>query len=229
MMQASQTCVLTIVEPDERAKDCSLRSLYLIRSRANSGVSWHPCIHTYMDSTSPDFQLDRGERLVWSGAPRQGLFLRPTDAFMIPFSVLWAGFAVFWEISVLRTPAPGFFAVWGIPFVAMGAYITVGRFFVDSWRRARTRYALSTDRVIIRTSTSLKSLSLRTLTDVALTEHRNGTGTITFGSLAFPMSMVAGASWPGVPQVPTFEQISGARQVYAQIREAQQASASRAS
>jgi hypothetical protein len=30
--------LLTIVEPDDRATDCSLRSLLLIRSRANSGV-----------------------------------------------------------------------------------------------------------------------------------------------------------------------------------------------
>ncbi len=154
--------------------------------------------------------------------------LRPADAFMIPFSLMWVGFAVFWEISILRTPVPGFFAIWGIPFVAMGLYITVGRFIVDSWRRARTHYAVTSDRVIIRKNGSLKSLSIRTLTDVALTEHRDGIGTITFGSLAFPMSMLAGASWPGVPAVPTFEQISGARQVYAQIRDAQQSSVSRA-
>lgn len=183
-----------------------------------------------MDSSSPgDFQLDRGEHLLWSGAPRQGVMLRPADAFMIPFSLMWGGFAVFWEISVLRTPAAGFFAIWGIPFVAMGVYITVGRFIVDSWRRARTRYAVTSDRIIIRTNASLKSLSVRTLTDVALTEHRDGTGTITFGSLAFPMSMFAAANWPGAPQVPTFEQIPVARQVYAQVREAQQSSVSRAS
>jgi hypothetical protein len=177
---------------------------------------------------SDSFELERGERQLWSGVPKQGLMLRAADAFMIPFSCLWAGFAVFWEATVLRTSAPGFFALWGIPFVAVGAYITVGRFFVDSWRRARTRYGVTSDRVIIRSGASIKSLNLRTLTDVTLTERGDGRGTISFGASAFPMAMFAGASWPGVPQAAAFELIPDARKVYAQIREAQ-GSAARAS
>lgn len=171
------------------------------------------------------FDLERGERQLWTGAPKQGLVLRAADAFLIPFSFLWAGFAVYWEVSVLRTSAPGFLALSGIPFVAAGAYISVGRFFVDSWRRAHTSYGLTSERVIIRSRTSMKSLNLRTLSDITLTERGDGSGTITFGPSVFPMAMLAGASWPGVPQVPAFEQIPDARKVYAQIREAQTRSA----
>jgi hypothetical protein len=178
-----------------------------------------------MPSATPKhFELDRGEHQLWTGVPRQGFVLQPADAFLIPFSLMWAGFAVFWEVSVLSTPAPGFFAIWGIPFVAMGAYFTIGRFFADSWRRSRTTYGLTSQRVIIRSGSSLKSLSLRTLSDVTLTERPDGTGTITFGSSPFPMAMFAGASWPGLPRVPSFEQIPHAREVYTQIRDAQQAS-----
>jgi hypothetical protein len=175
-----------------------------------------------MTSDGPDsFALERGERQLWSGVPRQGLMLRRADALLIPFSCLWAGFAVFWETSVLRSSAPGFFVLWGIPFVALGAYLAVGRFFVDAWRRARTRYGLTSDRIIIRSGASTKSLNLRTLTDVTLTERGDGLGTITFGATVFPMAMFAGASWPGVPQASAFELIPDARTVYAQIREAQ--------
>lgn len=170
---------------------------------------------------SDSFELERGERQLWSGVPKQGVMLRAADAFMIPFSCLWAGFAVFWEATVLRTSAPGFFVLWGIPFLAVGAYITVGRFFVDSWKRARTRYGLTTERVIIRSGASTKSLNLRTLAEVTLTERDDGRGTITFGASAFPMAMFAGASWPGAPQISAFESIPDARTVYAQIREAQ--------
>ena len=173
------------------------------------------------------FEFERGERSVWIGAPRQGLVLRPTDAFMIPFSFLWAGFAVFWEASVLRTSAPGFFALWGIPFVLIGVYITIGRFFVDAWRRGRTSYALTSERIIIRTGASTKSLTVRTLSDVTLTERHDGSGTITFGPNPFPMSMYAGTPWPGLAQPPAFEMIAEARSVYSQIRAAQ-ASAARA-
>ena len=58
--------------------------------------------------------LDSGESLMWSGAPRQGMLLRPNDAYMIPFSLLWGGFAIFWEASVLRISGPNavFMSLW---------------------------------------------------------------------------------------------------------------------
>ena len=162
----------------------------------------------------------RAETLLWSGAPRQGVFLRPTDLFLIPFSVLWAGFAVFWEVSVLTTSAPGFFALWGIPFVIMGIYITVGRFFTDAYRRRKTSYALTATRIVIRSGTTTQSLDLATLPSISLKEHRSGLGTITLGSSPFPIAF-ASPGWPGMKGPPEFDQIPDARRVYDQIREAQ--------
>ncbi len=77
--------------------------------------------------------LDSDERLLWSGAPGGGLRLRRSDIFMIPFSILWGGFAIFWESLALRHNAPLFFLVWGLPFVALGLQMMVGRFFWDAF------------------------------------------------------------------------------------------------
>lgn len=180
-----------------------------------------------MTSVALQFPLDRGERQLWAGWPRQGLVLRQADALMIPFSCLWAGFAVFWELSVLRSKAPPLFALWGVPFLLVGAYITIGRFFFDAMRRARTAYAVTSERIIISSGVfgaTTKSLAIATLTDVTLSEQADGNGTITFGPDPFAGTMYPGKGWTGAPRVPSFEMIPEARRVYDLIRQTQQAS-----
>jgi hypothetical protein len=170
--------------------------------------------------------LDPGERLLWSGRPRPGIRLRAQDAFLIPFSLLWCGFAIFWETSVLRRNAPLFFGIWGIPFVLMGLYIVLGRFFVDAKARERTVYGVTNERILFvggLLARQIKSLPIRNLADVTLTERRDGSGTIVFGQLPFRLDFFPMGSWPGGRRSmpPSFDFIEHARDVYDVIRSAQ--------
>lgn len=173
-------------------------------------------------------QLEAGEQLIWSGQPRQGLVLRSSDAFMIPFSLLWGGFAIFWEATVIWSGAPIFFMLWGVPFVLVGLHLIFGRFFTDSRQRANTFYGLTNDRIIItsgKRGKKVQSLSLSTLGDISLEERSDGSGTITFG-MHNPLGRWGNiAAWPGAganrQAQPSFEMIPQAKKVYELIRSAQ--------
>jgi len=182
--------------------------------------------------------LETGESLLWSGKPFQGVKLRSQDIFLIPFSLVWGGIAVFWEIMALgiffangeAEPPPRavmiFLALFGVPVVLLGLYMIFGRFIVDARQRARTFYGVTDDRIIIVSglfSQKLKSLNLRTLSDLAMSQKRDGTGTITFGP-THPFATFFGASsWPGAGSYapPRFAFIPNVAEVYRIIRDAQ--------
>jgi Bacterial PH domain len=181
-------------------------------------------------------ELDTGEKLLWSGRPRQGVLFRSSDIFLIPFSLMWGGFAVFWEAAALfatsrpQSNPPDFvrfaFPLWGLPFVALGLYFMFGRFFVDRAQRAKTTYGITDRRVIIRSglfSRTTKSLNLRTLSDVTLAEKSDGSGTITLGPTAGLYSGFYGTSWPGMGRqlAPCLDTIPEAKSVYDILRRAQ--------
>lgn len=175
-------------------------------------------------TTSVSFDLDRGETLLWSGAPEQGIVFRGSDILFIPFSLLWGGFALFWEFGVITSGAPASMALFGVPIVLVGLYITAGRFFVDARMRRRTMYGVTTERILIAEgifSTRLKSLNLATLSDVTLHQRADGTGTITFGPQIPWARMYDGFSWPGVPRITAFDRIAEAKRVNDIIRDAQ--------
>ena len=41
-------------------------------------------------------RLLAGERVMWSGRPARGVMFTARDIFLVPFSVVWVGFAIFW-------------------------------------------------------------------------------------------------------------------------------------
>ena len=93
--------------------------------------------------------LNKGEQLLWAERPKQGILFRASDGCLIPFSLVWGGFAIFWETMVLTTDAPIFMALFGIPFVLIGLYLIIGRFFHDMYIRRNMIYGLTKKQIII--------------------------------------------------------------------------------
>jgi hypothetical protein len=164
-------------------------------------------------------RLLKGEKILWLGRPKQGLLFTPSDVKLIPSSLLWAGFTIFWEATVVSTGAPFFFVLWGIPFVLVGLHLVVGRFLLDALVRRRVTYSLTNHRVLIEragpfpkfTALSLDQLSGTTLTGVGA----DGRGTIRFGYRAQLSDENWGNAWiPSLDPTPQFLAIPDAQQVF---------------
>jgi hypothetical protein len=175
-----------------------------------------------------DRELRPGERLLWQGGPLTGIRLRPADSFLIPFSLLWGGFAIVWETSVVsglaqKGPAGFLFVIWGIPFVLLGLYLIFGRFVVDARRRGATMYGLTDQRAIIATGVytrQVRSIDLRSTPDIAITEKSDRSGTVAFGEQP-PAFWGGRRTLPGLePHPAAFEMIPNVRDVYDLIQNA---------
>lgn len=102
-------------------------------------------------------ELGSGESICWAARPSKGVIFHKEDWYLVPFSLLWGGFAIFWELGVSgflgleahRGPFSWFMIVWGIPFVLIGQYMIWGRFVYSAWKKGRTYYAITDRRVIV--------------------------------------------------------------------------------
>ncbi len=174
--------------------------------------------------------LQSDERLLWTGRPAGGIKFRSADWFLVPFSFLWVGGALFWEASVIAMGGPWFFMLFGAVFVLIGLFFAVGRFLFDAHIRAGQVYAVSNRRVIVKSSfpkMSLRSFDLGNLPGLTLKEGTGSAGSIGFA----PTSTFGFASgnqfglWIPAMMGTSFEFIQDVNQVYKTILGAQAAKA----
>ena len=177
----------------------------------------------FEDQQSVSPYLTSSEKIIWTGRPPTGILFRKSDGMLIPFGLLWVGFAVFWEYTAYNSGAPAFFLLFGGAFVIVGLFLFFGRFMYDKWIRQNTVYALTNERVLILTglfSRSLKALNLKALPEISLQLLNDGRGTITFGTSQGYGFVRYSPGWPGMSQFspPMFERIENASEIYKLIQ-----------
>jgi hypothetical protein len=145
-------------------------------------------IHTARELFEGD--LLRDEEILWYGKPDpQALFSR-ADFALIPFSILWAGFAfvacgVLLAIAILDSPVALLGVIIAGPMALMGFYITIGRFLYKKWWKRRTHYAVTSQRLLSLTFSfgrQLDAAFIDRLTGVTRDIARDGRGTLWFGN-----------------------------------------------
>ena len=171
-------------------------------------------------------ELVPGESFVWAGQPKTSVVFHKEDFLLIPFSLMWGGFAIFWEANVLgiwsaQAHTPWTFGVlWGIPFVLIGQYLIWGRFFYTAWLKRRTHYAVTNRRVITvqdGRKRQMTSAFVDSLPALVKEVGSSGIGILHFNQLQPMWSNNRGfRGWNGlsVGGVPTFVDIEDVDSVY---------------
>ena len=120
------------------------------------------------------------EYILWKGKPEKGALFTGREIIMLPFALIWLAFSVFWELTAIFSGAPLFFCLWGIPFVGIGIYLLIGRFFHMAYLRKRTFSISSYKKITIIIGNRIEMHDGKSLPPMDIRIHKNGNGTITF-------------------------------------------------
>lgn len=165
-----------------------------------------------------DSYLDRGEKLLWEGAPRAGLRFRASDLLLSGFGAVFFAFAVFWTYMASGAMEAGpigmVFPLFGLPFLAVGFYLMVGRFFWNSYVRSKTRYALTNKRAIVARSAAGRKLKSWPITSHTRLEFEPGEE----ATIWFAEEIKRGSKGRTYTTKHGFEYIEGGDELYRLIR-----------
>jgi hypothetical protein len=196
------------------------------------GCRWHslPLIYYATPMTTPvpydvfSAELLPGETIEWTGRPNPSVVFHREDWFVVPFSILWGGFAMFWLLTasgmwgMWNRPEQQlhyFGVVWGTPFVLIGQYMIWGRFLYQRWENARTYYALTERRaLIVRNGFRSRTCMSAYFGDLAMIDkfaRSDGIGSISFGA---PLTGRWMRTRGSAPRCPTFDDVDDADSVY---------------
>ena len=197
------------------------------------GSEWGCCVSSVIGADpNRDFEaaaairrhLDPSESLIWAGRPPAGVAFVGSDLFLVPFSLVWTGAVVVISGTAFRSGFPIAIIVPAF-FLVIGLYLSFGRFAYEAHRRGRTRYGLTSKRIVIvsrHLGTRVKSIPLGSLPPVQLDERANGVGSITFGSPHPFLGPFANTGWcigGGMPAM--FFRVPHAKRVFDSIIAAQ--------
>ena len=94
---------------------------------------------------------------------------------MIPFGIFFLGFAIFWTVSA--SAAGGFFGLFGLPFIVVGAYLVFGKNVVGK----KTYYVITNKRIYRSQAGRVDMVDLANLPPMRVVAHNGGAGSIYFG------------------------------------------------
>lgn len=189
-----------------------------------------------------DGLLEKGEVILWQGRPNGALNFSGVWGPQTLFALLFTGFSLFWMVMaysmtggmndsagrVIHIVFPAF----GLPFLLIGLYLLLGRFWADARRRRASHYTLTNRAAYIGVQTGKTRRLDRYAIDAKtrMTLEEGALGTVWFARQTHVMprhaprigrarSRIGGATQ--TTETIGFERIPDARTVFALMRQVQ--------
>jgi len=142
-------------------------------------------------------------------APIANKVFNTGDWLMVPFTLVWLSFALFWEAGVYwqyqKTQGSTYampigFLVFGGFFVLIGLYIAIGRFFYKAYEKRHTKYVLTNKKAMVIKelfgAKEVRSIDLDKAETIDRTVNKDGSGSIYFGSVNWWYRMFLNSGLP---------------------------------
>lgn len=167
-------------------------------------------------------KLKENENILWSGAPRQKIFLRDVDMILVPISIIAIGFGLFFNFAIFYYQQ-FFFLPISISIVLAGFYIGILRFFIDSARRKKIWYCVTDKRILMlskKNQSVFQTLPLKDIEQLDFSEEKDGSGFILFGNTNPIWPWLFGKFFFTRGTIPGFELVPEVQKVDLIIKEA---------
>jgi hypothetical protein len=168
-----------------------------VTARAAAADKWIVLLNPVFDE-SLIAELQRGERLLWSGRPDTSRWLVPEDLAKLPLSLGAAMFTILLDTLIVKSTIfeSGVSALnvcvslWGLLFAGLGVYVGFGRLIVRRYFGPRTVYGLTNLRALVirpgwRGGRQMSFVWLGTRPSVNQRTGRDGHGTVMIGATIF--------------------------------------------
>lgn len=137
--------------------------------------------------------LQPGEQLLWHGAPGTGIRFRHSELRSLPINLFILGFGIFWTVSAASSAGVKGI-LFGIPLLAFGVYLSIGRFLIEIRHRKETYYGITNQRIILMEPKTIQTLLYDQIPSLELEPEKNGEGTIYFSPQYVPTTDKRGRS-----------------------------------
>lgn len=169
--------------------------------------------------------LEGNESLMWADRPKQGLLVHGADGIAALSGLMWVVLSVAWAWNAYKAGAAPQQLALAIPFAVYGLYLLTGRFLAEVLRRRHILYGLTDRRALILSgwrTQRVTSFDLGQIERISLTHHRDGTGTILFGTEEEVQIRLPGRGTKAEMRIvgARFESIDRPRYVHDMFREA---------